>query len=177
MEKLPKNRNFRSSHVLNVSSNVKSQPAPRPRPQTCALERGRVLFNSHASPPCPYEVLPLQRDSAAVRNQSEALSLQALQCPRGVAHNRGRAPSFRRGRLEIPRRSALLSTKKGSNINGRVRASRRWPAWPASHPRGHCLARFEGEGCTQTEFMGLGFPRTAVHVFFPGFEVGFRPQF
>jgi hypothetical protein len=141
-----------------------------------ALERGRVLFNSHASPTCPYELLPLPRDSAALRNQN-GLSLQVLQCPCGVAHNRGRAPKLSTGAVGNSEKIGPAIKKQGSNINGRVRASRRWQAWPASHPRGHCLARFEGEGCTQTVFIGLGFPRTAVQVFVPGFEVGFRPQF
>ena len=159
-----------------MSSNVKSQPAPRPRPQTCALERGRVLFNSHASPPCPYEVLPLLRDIAALRNQNGLAARKCCDVRMAWRTTEGVPQAFDGGGWKF-REDRPAIKKKGSNINARVRASRRWQVWPASHPRGHCLARFEGEGCTQTEFIGLGFPRTADQVFVPGFEVGFRPQF
>ena len=85
-------------------------------------------------------------------------------------------PKLSTGAVGNSEKIGLAIKKQGSNINGRVRASRRSQAWPASHPRRHCLARFEGEGCAKNKFIGLGFPRIAVQVFAPGFEVGFRPQ-
>ena len=83
-----------------------------------ALERGRVLFNSHASPTCPYEVLPLLRDSAALRNQNGLSACKCCNVRVAWRTTEGVPPSFRRGRLEIPRRSALLSKSKDPTLTG-----------------------------------------------------------
>ena len=147
-----------------------------PPPQAYAREWSCVLFNSHASPACPYEVLPLLRDSAALRNPNGLSACRCCNFRVAWRTKEGVPQAFDGGGRKF-REDQPCYRNNGPNINGKAAAPRRWQAWPASHPRGHCLARFAREGCAKTQFIGVGFPRTAVQVFVPGFDVGFRLQF